>query len=321
MLEALVPAPGPTLGWLDALVATDGAAAALEAVDRLPVANSEAWADVTTRRALWHMQLGHRDEAERLVETLVGVDPIRGRLATGDLALASGRPAEAEPVLREVLALRPDDLRALDRLSTTLAEQGRWAEAFDALTILQTRRPNELRWTMRAAAWRHRQAPSPRTLRALESLVADNPHAEGARVLARAYFRGQRYERALSTLGADLTALPDTDLILAARSLRQMARIADAVSLLRTRPALPAEGALLRAELLSKMEGPAAGDVPFAAEVGESGRLLCTPILSSDVATFLRGAGRDELMKRVGQRGHLAKPAHATTLLFCLEDR
>ena len=65
----------------------------------------------------------------------------------------------------------------------------------------------------------------------------------------------------------------------------------------------------------------AAGDVPFAAEVGESGRLLCTPIRSSDVATFLRGAGRDELMKRVGQRGHLAKPAHATTLLFCLEDR
>ena len=64
-----------------------------------------------------------------------------------------------------------------------------------------------------------------------------------------------------------------------------------------------------------------AGDVPFAAEVGESGRLLCTPILSSDVATFLRGAGRDELMKRVGQRGHLAKPAHATKLLFCLEDR
>ena len=63
------------------------------------------------------------------------------------------------------------------------------------------------------------------------------------------------------------------------------------------------------------------GDVPFAAEVGERGRLLCTPILSSDVATFLRGAGRDELMKRVGQRGHLAKPAHATTLLFCLEDR
>ena len=63
------------------------------------------------------------------------------------------------------------------------------------------------------------------------------------------------------------------------------------------------------------------GDVPFAAEVGESGRLLCTPILSSDVATFLRGAGRDELMKRVGQRGHLAKPAHATKLLFCLEDR
>ena len=63
------------------------------------------------------------------------------------------------------------------------------------------------------------------------------------------------------------------------------------------------------------------GDVPFAAEVGERGRLLCTPILSSDVATVLRGAGRDELMKRVGQRGHLAKPAHATTLLFCLEDR
>ena len=63
------------------------------------------------------------------------------------------------------------------------------------------------------------------------------------------------------------------------------------------------------------------GDVPFAAEVGESGRLLCTPILSSDVATFLRGAGRDELMKRVGQRGHLAKPAHATKRLFCLEDR
>ena len=72
---------------------------------------------------------------------------------------------------------------------------------------------------------------------------------------------------------------------------------------------------------LGSNANPIWGDVPFAAEVGESGRLLCTPILSSDVATFLRGAGRDELMKRVGQRGHLAKPAHATKLLFCLEDR
>ena len=78
------------------------------------------------------------------------------------------------------------------------------------------------------------------------------------------------------------------------------------------------EGALMFPILLT---GAIQGDVPFAAEVGESGRLLCTPILSSDVATFLRGAGRDELMKRVGQRGHLAKPAHATKLLFCLEDR
>ena len=75
------------------------------------------------------------------------------------------------------------------------------------------------------------------------------------------------------------------------------------------------------AKLASNAHAIAWGDVPFAAEVGESGRLLCTPILSSDVATFLRGAGRDELMKRVGQRGHLAKPAHATKLLFCLEDR
>ena len=83
-------------------------------------------------------------------------------------------------------------------------------------------------------------------------------------------------------------------------------------------PLTEPEYALVRRRIDKRITG---GDVPFAAEVGESGRLLCTPILSSDVATFLRDAGRDELMKRVGQRGHLAKPAHATKLLFCLEDR
>ena len=57
------------------------------------------------------------------------MDPIRGALTRAELALATGRPIDAETAFRGVLATHPGDVRALDGLSTALAEQGRWGDA------------------------------------------------------------------------------------------------------------------------------------------------------------------------------------------------
>jgi tetratricopeptide (TPR) repeat protein len=263
VLEPLGPAPAASLAWLDAVAATDGADAALASAARLPIGSSPAWAAVNGRRAVWHARLGHRVEAERLVQAVEAVDPIGAALTRGEIALAASRPADAERAFQGVLRDQPDHLRALDGLSTALAEQGRWDEALATLSAIQMRRASELHWEIRMAEWRYRQAPTDLSLDRLRTLAIAHPVPDARSALARACFAAGLYECALEALGADLTTLSEHDAVLAARSLRGAGRSAEAVALLRARRTLPVDGVLLRAELLAALEGPAAAHADF----------------------------------------------------------
>jgi tetratricopeptide (TPR) repeat protein len=262
VLEPLVPEPGASLAWLDAIAASEGLSAAVAAAAQLPAVANESWADVNARRAVWQAQLGHRASAERLLADVAAVDVARARMATAEIALARGRPADAEIELRRVHAERPHDLRALDGLSTTLAEQGRWDEAFATLSLIRARRPAEARWAIREAEWRHRQAPTVDRLSSLEAIVQAHPHADGPSALSRAYFRSGQFDRAIRQLGSP-RGLGEHDVVLLARSLRAAGRPVEALAAIQGLAAPTVEALLLRAELDAAVNGPAAANAVF----------------------------------------------------------
>jgi tetratricopeptide (TPR) repeat protein len=304
VLEPLVPAPGASLAWLDAVAASEGLSAAVAAAATLPVTATVAWADVNARRAVWKSQLGHRADAERLLADVAAVDPVRARLATAEMALASGRPADAEAELRRLLAERPHDLRALDGLSTSLAEQGRWDEALATVSAIRARRAAEARWAIREAEWRHRQAPTAGRLSALEAVVGAHPHADGPGALARAYFRSGQFDRAIEQLGAP-AGLAEHDLVLLARSLRAAGRSAEARDALATRATPGVEALLLRAELEAAITGPAAADAVF---VELTRRADADPDWYVAWADLMTSSGE---VLRVLARGSARFPGHA----------
>ena len=263
VLEPLVPAATASLAWIDAVAATDGLSVAMAAADRLPVRAHPAWVDVNARRAVWQARLGHREDAARWLADVEAVDALRGALTRAEMALAAGQPIDAEATLREVLARHPREVRALDGLSTALAEQGRWSEAISVLSDLRSRRPSEARWAIRDAEWRYRQSQSPETLHALERVVADHVGADESSALARAYFAAGQFERAVTTLNAS-PSLAEYDRVLLARSLRSLGRPADALAALSGQDlAAPLDALLLRAELEAAVNGPVAADRLF----------------------------------------------------------
>ena len=203
VLEPLVPAPAASLAWLDAVAATDGMAAALGSAARLPITSSLAWAGVNARRAVWQARLGNRAEADRLLREVETVDAVGAALTRGEIALASARPADAERAFRRVLGEHPGHVRALDGLSTALAEQGRWDEALATVSVLRVQRASEVHWEVRMAEWRYRQAPTAASLDALATLVQSHPGPDARSALARACFEAGQYARALDALGAE----------------------------------------------------------------------------------------------------------------------
>jgi tetratricopeptide (TPR) repeat protein len=305
VLEPLVPAASASLPWIEAIAATEGLPAALAAADRLPVRQHRAWVDVNARRAVWQARLGHRENAERWLAEVETVDALRGALTRAEMALAAGRPIDAEVTLRKVLSTEPREVRALDGLSTALAEQGRWSEALAVLSELRTRRPSELRWAIREAEWRYRQSPSPETLQALEQVVADHEGPDGASALARAYFAAGQFAGAVATLDAS-PSLADYDRVLLARSLRSLGRTVDALTALSGQgPAAPLDALLLRAELEAAVNGPLAADRRFR-------DLIARPDAEAD--WFLAWADLQTTSADLGRvlgDGALRFPAHA----------
>ena len=201
MLGMLGPDPQGALTWLDAVAAMQGVTAALRAAQPVSDRVDRPWADVIARRALWHAQLGQEGESQQLLSRLDGIDRRRRVLAAAEIALGTGRPADAVPGLRELAAHPSLEFRATDLLSTALAEQEQWDEALATLAGLRGQRPHDMRLAIREASWRDRRAPSSLTLTELEWLVAAAPAVgDGPIILARAYMRSGRPYHAWAVL-------------------------------------------------------------------------------------------------------------------------
>ena len=262
--RAPLESPSTALPWLDAVASTEGVSAALRSADGISAATTAEWADVSARRAVWLAQMGRHRDAERVVTSLEATNATAARLARADVALATGRTADAESLLRPLIESRSQVVRARDGLSTALAEQGRWDEAFVELDELRRARPHEARWAIRSAEWRHRQSPSARTLGALEVVVAGAAGSPDATLaLARAYFRAGRYARVESILSGAAFAASEQALGLRARSLRAAGAPDRALSLLEARTALPVDLLLLKAQLVATLSGLPAADDEF----------------------------------------------------------
>jgi tetratricopeptide (TPR) repeat protein len=100
---------------------------------------ADRWPDrppVRLGLARCHRRLGRPDEAARLLDGLLAEFPAHGETLweRGDLELEQGRPAAAEPWLRQAAAQRPFDRRVQYAMSRCLVRLDRAAEAaaFDA---------------------------------------------------------------------------------------------------------------------------------------------------------------------------------------------
>jgi len=262
VLGHLSNAPGAALAWLDATALIDGVGAALRATDGLTAQRGPGWEELEARLALWHAQMGHRAESERRLSRLAESHPSRAALARAELALATGRPADAAALLQPLVAQAPASLRAQDVLTTSLAELGQWDEAFSRLAALRLVRPDDARWAIRAAEWHHRRSPSAATLAAVEAAAKAAPElGEGRSALARSYLRAGDPARAAATLGS--RPLADHDAILAARALRATGQPDRALAALNGRVDGSVELRLLRAELAGATASRAAVDQEF----------------------------------------------------------
>ena len=255
-------APGAALAWLDATALIDGVGAALRAADGLSERRGAGWEELEARLALWHAQMGHRGESDQRLSLLATSHPSRAALARAEIALATGRPADAVALLQPLVAQAPGHLRAHDVLSTSLAELGQWDEAFARLAALRAARPDDARWAIRDAEWQHRRSPSPATLAAVEAAASAAPElGEGRSALARTYLRAGDPARAAATLGPN--PLADHDAILAARALRATGQPDRALAALNGRVDGSVELRLLRAALAGATASRAAVDAEF----------------------------------------------------------
>ena len=255
-------APGAALAWLDATALIDGVGTALRAADLLSERRGAGWEELEARLALWHAQMGHRGESEQRLSLLATSHPSRAALARAEIALATGRPADAVALLQPLVAQAPGHLRAHDVLSTSLAELGQWDEAFARLAALRAARPDDARWAIRDAEWQHRRSPSPATLAAVEAAASAAPElGEGRSALARTYLRAGDPARAAATLGPN--PLADHDAILAARALRATGQPDRALAALNGRVDGSVELRLLRAALAGATASRAAVDAEF----------------------------------------------------------
>ena len=269
MLEPYAATASAALPWLEAVAATDGAAAALGAAARLGVDESPRWTEVGARLAEWHADLGHDREASHWLDVVQRHDAARARVLRAALSLGAGRPGDALLVLDGLEPPARDALVALDLRATALAEQARWDEAFAVLADLRARRPHVQRWAVQEAEWRHRRMPSASTLATLETVASRAGDLDAARSLARGYLLAGQFERAVEAARRFVgPTAADADRVLLARGLRGAGRLSAALSALESRPATTPEAMRLHGELTAAVHGPETADATFRALVG-----------------------------------------------------
>jgi len=309
VLGPLSNVPGAALAWLDATALIDGVGAALRAADGLSERRGAGWEELEARLALWHAQMGHRGESDQRLSLLATSHPSRAALARAEIALATGRPADAAALLQPLVAQAPGHVRAQDVLSTSLAELGQWDEAFARLAALRATRPDDARWAIRDAEWQHRRSPSPARLAAVEAAASAAPDlGEGRSALARTYLRAGDPVRAAATLGSD--PLADHDAILAARALRATGQLDRALATLNGRIDGSVELRLLRAELAGATASRAAvdhefGDLTSREDADPAWFLAWAEAVNDEVSArqvLERGVGRFPVEARLHER-------------------
>jgi tetratricopeptide (TPR) repeat protein len=112
---------------LEKLGDTAAAVAAYDRTTELLPSHTEAW----FRAGALVYTLGHRAEAAGCFRRAAATGPKTsfGRLGAARALLAEERDAEAEPLLRQALALDRENAMALDLLGNVLADSGRFEEA------------------------------------------------------------------------------------------------------------------------------------------------------------------------------------------------
>jgi len=131
--QAITCNPRLTDAWFRMGIAFEkrgDAAAAIRAYDRateLLPAHTEAW----FRAGALVFTLGHREEAAGCFRRAAATGPKTkfGRLGAARALLIDDREAEAEKLLRQILALDRNNAMALDLLGNLLADSGRFDEA------------------------------------------------------------------------------------------------------------------------------------------------------------------------------------------------
>lgn len=87
---------------------------------------------------------GGMDKAQAQARALAAIDPMRGHLARGRLAMAAKDGASVEREMNAAIALAPDSLRAYAALAGWFIRLKQWPQAFATLDRYVTRRPDDL---------------------------------------------------------------------------------------------------------------------------------------------------------------------------------
>lgn len=101
-----------------------------------------------------HARQGNREQAQSYITQYLAVFPnsVMGRTLAAHLALGERNFKRVEEMLRPVLASNPDDIRALELLSTALLADGKTDEGLDLLNRLATLQPDSAAAQARLAA-------------------------------------------------------------------------------------------------------------------------------------------------------------------------
>ncbi len=257
--------PDGALALVDSISATGGLTAAL-ATSREFRGITAPWRDVLARRVVLEALAGNRDVSTQLRASLAALDPTTAVIADVEVALAQERPHDALALLDELPAAASSTSRTADLRATALEGIGDDAGAAALLSRLMVEEPTMASFAIRYAVIQWRLRPEADTREAVLGLRARWPGNQDAAIAISTVFVGEgRFREALDSLGPTESwpQLPASGRVLAARSLQNLGRPAEALALIDDLPNVSAVGAVLRAQLISAVRGSAAADAAF----------------------------------------------------------
>jgi tetratricopeptide (TPR) repeat protein len=247
---------GAALALVDSTIAVEGNDAALTLARCLPTTAASS-PDLATRIAMLEALSGDTARAKEMRTSIAQKDRTRGLILDVETALSLERPSEAVSLLRQL----PDaekQSRTADLLSTALAGVGELSGANVLVSQLIAERPRFANFIIRQKELAWRLTPSAETLAAVLALPAaleGNHYA--AIAAARALESADRYAEALAQLDAagPRRDLPVEGKMIAARSLRALGYLPEALAALDEQVGASGPAGILRAEIVAAVKG------------------------------------------------------------------